>query len=178
VESGVSDQAASDGSLLAGLTSPEPSPAPFRFAAPVSPHLAARRAGTRVELSQILTYVQTHEHDSDPEVSVLETAGGLLTPLAPSLTNFDLARALEPARWLLVAPDALGVLHDLSATLEVCKSRGRMPDAIALCQARPIDASSGSNAEEIARLGIAARPIVFPDEAEGGLDRLLDALLR
>ena len=182
VESGVSEAMPSDGSLLAAPAAREPAPAPYRFHDPVSPHLAARRAGTSVELSQILTYVQIHESgwlSAAPEVTVVETAGGLLTPLAPGLTNFDFARALDPARWLLVAPDALGVLHDLSATLGVCRALGRTPDAVALCRARPLDASTGTNAEELARLGITASPFVFPGNAnaDAELDRLLDALL-
>ena len=111
-------------------------------------------------------------------VTLIESAGGLFSPLAQDLTNFDLARALDPAAWLLVASDSLGVLHDLTATLRAARSLGREPDAIALCHARPPDASTGTNADEVARLGIGPRPWVFATEDPAGLDALLGALLK
>jgi dethiobiotin synthetase len=179
IESGVDGGVLTDGEQLARLSAQAPDPAPYRFKEPLSPHLAARREGRSVELSRILTYVQQHTSSSgDPRsATLIETAGGLFSPLAPGLTNFDVALALEPARWLLVAPDALGVLHDLTATLAAAAARGRTPDAIALCRARPPDASTGTNADEIARLGIAARPFVFPEDGEAGLRRLAGMLI-
>jgi dethiobiotin synthetase len=179
VESGVVGERGADAERLGLKSAWTPPPGPYRLADPVSPHLAARREGTIVDLEQILTYVRTNESSQGEaaEVSLVETAGGLFTPLAPGLTNWDLARALEPSSWLLVAPDALGVLHDLTATLAAAEAGGRTPDAIALCRARPMDASTGTNADEIARLGIAARPPVFPDDGQAGLERLLDTLL-
>jgi dethiobiotin synthetase len=181
VESGIVPGSPSDAMRLIEAGTETPAPAPYRFAEPVSPHLAARRGGAVIELSQILIYVQSQEsrlHPARSAVSLTETAGGLFTPLAPGITNFDFARALEPARWLLVAPDALGVLHDLTATLAAAGARGRTPDAIALCRSRPPDASTGTNADEIARLGIAPRPFVFPHDGEQGLRDLAKLLVQ
>jgi dethiobiotin synthetase len=87
--------------------------------------------------------------------SVLESAGALFSPLSALATNFDLALALEPAHWILVAPDALGVLHDVRVTWEACARRGRPPDHLLLCASRPPDLSTGTNAEELRSLGIA-----------------------
>jgi dethiobiotin synthetase len=181
IESGIVAGAGSDATRLAEAANETAAPAPYRFAEPISPHLAARRTGAVIELPHLLTYVQLQEsslHAADGAVSLTETAGGLFTPLAPGVTNFDLARALEPARWLLVAPDALGVLHDLTATLTAARARGRTPDAIALCRSRPPDASTGTNADEIAGLGIAARPFVFPNDGERGLRDLANLLVQ
>jgi dethiobiotin synthetase len=97
---------------------------------------------------------------------LVETAGGALTPLAPGITNFDLALALEPAVWILVAPDALGVLHDVSATLEALSARGRSPDVVVLSEAREPDASTGTNAAELRELGIAA-PVAVAARGDG-----------
>jgi dethiobiotin synthetase len=180
VESGVDPALPTDADNLARFSSRPPTEAPYRFAEPISPHLAARRSRVRIELASLLTYVQANESSSGAEVlevSIIETAGGLFSPLAPGLTNWDFARALEPARWLLVAPDSLGVLHDLTATLTAARARGRAPDAIALCRARPPDTSTGTNADEVAELGLAPRPCVFPEDGEPGFARLLDALL-
>lgn len=189
VESGVSPGTETDARLLAVAAGQDygrdddalrSNSAPYRLAEPISPHLAARYAGSTIDLALALRYVQSQESSgaaTGPAVTLIETAGGLFSPLAPGITNFDLARALEPATWLLVAPDALGVLHDVTATLGFARSLGRPPDAIALSRARPADASTGTNAAEIAGLGIGPKPSVFPDDGDDGLDSLLRVLL-
>ena len=161
VESGFSTDAPSDAARLAsesrGIPVPWQHPR-YALAEPISPHLAARRAGVTLELPVIQAWLSDWERDQQVgagDVLVLETAGGVFTPLSESTTNFDLARALEPAAWVLVAPDALGVLHELTATLTALAARGRSPDFVALSAAREPDASTGSNAAELRRLGIA-----------------------
>ena len=84
-------------------------------------------------------------------ISLVELAGGAFSPLGVGLTNVDLALALEPALWLLVAPDALGVLHDVTATL---RALPRAPDAVVLSGSRLRDESTGSNARELVSLAI------------------------
>ncbi len=187
IESGVTPGADTDAAALAAAgfgTGHGASPVgtlPYRLPDPISPHLAALRAGVTIELPVALRYVQEQEsviagHASP--VTLIESAGGLFSPLGPGISNFDLARALDPAAWLLVAPDSLGVLHDLTATLLAARSLGRMPDAIALCRARPADASTGTNAEEVARLGIGPRPWLFANEDAAELAALAGALVR
>jgi dethiobiotin synthetase len=180
IESGVTDQSATDAAALGNAGSMRPLPPPFRFEEPVSPHLAARHAGTLVDLAQTLTYVQAHEtssHAGAPDVVVVETAGGLFSPLSESLVNWDLASALDPARWVLVAADALGVLHDVTATLEAARARGRAPDEVLLSAARTPDASTGTNAAELVRLGLARRPFSCAPNDSAGIGALADALL-
>ncbi|HET9956027.1 MAG TPA: dethiobiotin synthase, partial [Polyangiaceae bacterium] len=91
---------------------------------------------------------------------LVESAGASFSPLSSQETNFDLALRLEPAIWILVAPDSLGVLHDLTTTLALMRERGRLPDYVVLNQARPPDASTGTNAEELSRLRIAQPELV------------------
>ena len=130
----------------------------YGFEPPISPHLAARRAGTKIDLQQVALWVEAWERAQgarSTDVLVIESAGGVFTPLGDAFTNFDLARALEPAIWLLVAPDALGVLHELTATLRALGAAGRVPDHVVLSAARGSDASTGTNADELRRLSIA-----------------------
>jgi len=188
IESGVIPGMATDAAALASAgfgigtgTDTRGSAPPYRLVDPISPHLAARRAGVEIELELALRYVQDQESVIAAHVSpvtLVESAGGLFSPLGHGVTNFDLARSLDPAAWLLVAPDSLGVLHDLTATLLAARALGRMPDAIALCRARPADASTGTNAEEVARLGIGPRPRVFASEDAAELAALAGDLLR
>jgi dethiobiotin synthetase len=159
IETGVFAAAETDASTLANASSEPPSPPPYAFSDPISPHLAARRANTSIALETVIEYVVRIENEVTSHVTsfiLVECAGGCFSPLAPGVTNEDLARALEPAIWILVAPDALGVLHDVSATLGALGARGRMPDYVVLSAAREPDASTGTNAQELTSLAIAA----------------------
>lgn len=119
---------------------------------PISPHLAARREGLTIDLGELLRWVESQEQEfvrrsSSTAVSLIETAGGCFSPLSESYNNFDWALALQPAIWVLVAPDCLGVLHDIQATLRALSPR--YPELLVLSAARTADASTGTNASEI-----------------------------
>lgn len=158
IESGV-HVSLPDSARLALVSSSSPSPPPYAFADPVSPHLAARRAGTSIQLDVVAEWVATHTAD----VLVIETAGGLFSPLSDSLTNLDLVRRLAPRSILLVAVDRLGVLHDLRACLTAMRSLApELPPPGVVLQPPAIpDSSTGTNAQEIERLGIARVLAVF-----------------
>ena len=74
-------------------------------------------------------------------ITIIETAGGLFTPLGRGVTNLDLVRALGPSVVLLVAPDRLGVLHELTATLGFAHANGARIDGVVLSRphARRVD---------------------------------------
>ncbi|SRR6266542_1409182 len=131
---------------------------PYAFPEAVSPHLAARRAGSRIELRAVRRWVGEHV----APVVVIETAGGLFTPLADGATNLDLALALRPCTMLLVAPDRLGVLHDVTATLGLAAARGQRITHIVLSAPETPDPSTGRNGAELARLGIVQPLAIFP----------------
>jgi dethiobiotin synthase len=135
-----------------------PRPHPFQaFSPPLSPHLAAAHARATISIPELTAYCSAPAL-ADTTCQLIETAGGVLSPLNLRETNFDFARALDPALWVLVAPDALGVLHDVRATLLAMTALGRAPDALVLSAARPPDLSTGTNASELARLGIVPPP--------------------
>jgi dethiobiotin synthetase len=135
-----------------------PQEALFVFPEPISPHLAARRAGVQIDPRAIDRWVRQHE----APVTIIETAGGLFSPLGNGLTNFDLLRGLCADVVILVAPDRLGVLHELTATLGLAEARGGPEFAVVLSTPPSRDASTGRNAAEITELGIAHPVAVFP----------------
>ncbi|HKY37823.1 MAG TPA: dethiobiotin synthase [Polyangiaceae bacterium] len=151
IETGVLEGAPGDAGTIAEAAGHSPVLSRWRFERGVSPHLAAREQGESIDIGQVAGWVWEHEQRLAPAVTLVESAGGAFTPLGPRATNVDLASSLAPALWLLVAPDALGVLHDVGAAL---RALPRPPDAVVLSAARPVDASSGSNAAELKRLGI------------------------
>jgi dethiobiotin synthetase len=119
----------------------------YRFEPPVSPHLAARAAGVTIDLRAISTSVAQARSLAD--VVLVELPGGLFTPLTDTLTNADLAAALSPDTVLLVAPDRLGVLHDVGATLRAARTVPLGVPFLGLVTPAVVDASTGSNAAEL-----------------------------
>ena len=91
-----------------------------RLRGPVSPHLAAERAGIRIDLRAL---------ELPPHAGpwVVEGAGGLLVPLNESVTMADLIAQLElPV--VLAAHSSLGTINHTLLTLEALRAR-RLPVA-------------------------------------------------
>jgi dethiobiotin synthetase len=145
---------------------------------PISPHLAARRQGITISLTAIAEWVNRHTLQCTAGTTIVETAGGVFSPIRVDRTNHDLARALDPALWVLVAPDSLGVLHDVTACLHAMRARGRVPDAVVLNAARPRDASTGTNAGELRTLGVADPVATIGRGDPAGARALADWVLR
>ncbi len=144
----------------------------FGFLEGISPHLAAARSGQEIELPAIQAWVSRNEaavraraefaaDDETRHVRLsalgqlwcfIETAGGAFSPLSPESTNVDLAVSLNPDVVILVAPDRLGVLHDVGAVVPALKNRGVSVQHIILSQASLPDPSTGTNLGELQRL--------------------------
>jgi len=135
-------------------------PPTFGYRRPISPHLAARDEGRPIELAPIVTCAASLEREV--EVLLVESAGGLFSPLDDTRTVADLARELAPDVLLLVAPDRIGVLHDVRATLLAARGTS-LPKPLLVLSAPPEpDASTGCNAAELERLGLGPVLAVFP----------------
>ncbi len=117
------------------------------FEAPVSPHLAARAVGARIDATPIVDAVASVREQA--EGVLVELAGGLFSPLAPGLSNADLALRVQPSAIVLVAPDRLGVLHDLGAATRAARACGLHIAGIILTAPAHADASTGRNAAEV-----------------------------
>ena len=156
IESGVSPSRpeATDAFALAAASSFHVKhPAPYTLEQAVSPHLAARNSGVTIDLDRVKDWVEAHD---DAELTIIETAGALLSPLSSTQSNLDLTRALKPHHILLVAPDRLGVLHDIKATLHALRTLApELPTPTVLLQPTSTpDTSTGTNAAELQALRI------------------------
>jgi dethiobiotin synthetase len=147
VESGVQNGATTDAARLAAASSFHVKQEGYAFAAPLSPHLAARDEGIQIRQEVIADLVQQARQRA--EGVVLELAGGLFSPLTDTLGNADLAKALFPESILLVAPDRLGVLHDVVATTRAASGMNLRIDGLVLMAPDQGDASTGRNAPEL-----------------------------
>jgi dethiobiotin synthetase len=125
-------------------------PSPYLFADPVSPHLAARAARKRIEIPRVLDWIARASEGA--EGVLVETAGGLFSPLSDEASNADLAAALAPSPVVLVVPNRLGVLHDTLVALRAARTVPLALRAVVVQWHPGQDASRTSNARELARL--------------------------
>lgn len=181
VESGVARGVAMDARALeaAAPDARYPSPHPlYAFEPPISPHLAARHVNITIDVERIAGWLRDVEASAAADsIYVVETAGGVFSPLTDALTNLDLAHALEPAIWLLVVPDALGALHDSRATLMAMAQAARAPDYVVVNAAREPDAATGTTARELASLGLAQPAATLSRSDTHGITPLAALLL-
>ncbi|HKO93295.1 MAG TPA: hypothetical protein VJU61_19200, partial [Polyangiaceae bacterium] len=98
---------------------------------------------------------------------------GVFSPLTEQLTNFELAQWVGSAQWVLVAPDRLGVLHEVVSTLHAMRSLGRAPDWLILNAPPAPDASTGTNAAELRRLGVTTPLVCLGRDDPSALSALL-----
>lgn len=147
-------------------------PPPYLLASPVSPHLAARREGRTIEVPTVTAWVAMIREAVD--ALLVELPGGLFSPLSETETNATLLRALDPSAAVLIAPDRLGVIHDVLAATRAAAAEGIRFDGIILSAPESPDASTGTNAEELARI-LPALP-VLATVPRAGLDELAEHL--
>ena len=94
---------------------------PYLLPDPVSPHIAARRAGVAIDIATIVRAFHALRERSD--AVVVEGAGGFRVPLSDSLDGADLAVALRlPV--VLVVGLRLGCLNHALLTAESIASHG------------------------------------------------------
>ena len=94
---------------------------PILLPEPLSPHLAAARAGTTIAFDTVLSAVA--ELRTRTDALVVEGAGGFLVPLSETQTGADLAVALEMPLVLVVGM-RLGCLNHALLTAEAIRARG------------------------------------------------------
>lgn len=187
VASGYNAAAAAEsdpGLLLAALGLPADRPnldriCPLRFAAPLSPPLAAQREGRRIVHDEVVAFCRERASASAGGLLLVETAGGVMSPLDDDHTMLDLMMALE-APVVLVGGSYLGAISHTLTALAVLRGAGLPVVAIALSE------SEGDNpfTETLAALGRLARDVPAipfrraapPDDAAARLAACLDGI--
>ena len=134
---------------VAGMTPEQVSP--LRYEPAVSPHLAARLAGERVDPADL--EARARAAGSGDTTLIVEGVGGLLAPLAEDYTVRNLAIALGlPV--LIAARPGLGTINHTLLTLQGARAAGLDVRAVVLTPwpERPNEMEQ-SNRETIARMG-------------------------
>jgi dethiobiotin synthetase len=183
VETGTAALAESqeDGVRLARATGQRhPLQALYRFRTPVAPAVAAELEGEPpLDFDATVTAVERLARDAD--VALVETAGGMLAPLAWDWNMVDLAETLG-ATVLVVGANRLGTINHTLLTLGALELGGVQPAGVILSAPEAPDASSGTNRDAIARLAGLDRVLAigrFPDDAAaaGAVAPALDWIL-
>ena len=94
---------------------------PWRFAAPLSPDIAARREGRKIDFEALLDFCRRAIADA-PDALLIEGVGGIMVPLDDRRTVLDWMSALGlPV--LLVAGNYLGTISHTLTALDVLARR-------------------------------------------------------
>jgi dethiobiotin synthetase len=113
--------------------------APLRFAAPLSPPMAARLEGVDLRLSQLTQFCQAGRAASAADLTLVEGAGGVMSPMAEDGTGLDLMLALGLPS-VLVGGSYLGAISHTLTAVETLRARGLPIEAVVVSQSADPDA--------------------------------------
>lgn len=153
VETGVTDDAPDDARRLREAAADPASLddiCPYRLRAPLAPAVAARLEGVRIDLGRLEALIRRRLENAD--VLLVEGAGGLLVPIADSVTWADLAARLR-LPLLVVAANRLGTINHCALTARVADAmRLRVMGFVLTSPSAVRDDSADTNAEAITSL--------------------------
>jgi dethiobiotin synthetase len=152
VETGVEAEPEDARRLAAAAGDPSPLEdlCPYRLRAPLAPAVAAARERVTIDVDAIVGLIERRARTVD--VLIVEGAGGLLVPIAGTLTYLELAeRAHLPL--LIVAANRLGTVNHCALTARVAATAGLAVRGFVLSQPAPsTDVSAETNADTIVGL--------------------------
>lgn len=94
---------------------------PWRFAAPLSPDMAARREGRRIDFAALIDFCHSATRAAD--ILLIEGVGGIMVPLDNEHTVLDWVAALR-LPLLIMAGSYLGTISHTLSALDVVKRWG------------------------------------------------------
>jgi dethiobiotin synthetase len=150
---------------------------PWRFAAPLSPDMAAAREQRTIPFPALLDFCRA---PAAADVTLIEGIGGVMVPLDAEHTVLDWIAALR-APALLVVGSYLGTLSHTLTAAAVLRERGCALAAVIVSESSEQPVALAETAAAIARflpVAIAALPRALPRAAERAEPSLLPLLAR
>ena len=132
---------------------------PWRFHAALAPALAAQREKKWVTRAQVLAHIRATRKNFT--VTLVEGAGGLLSPLGKDFDSRDLIVALR-ATPIIVAQNKLGAVNHLLLTLEALPKNYRATVKIVLMSPAKPDSATAMNAQLLAEFFPAEKIFTMP----------------
>ena len=106
---------------------------PFRYAAPLAPPMAARLEGKTLTLQDLAGVSRDWLARTEADLALVESAGGLMSPIAEDGTVLDLLETLALAS-VLVGGSYLGSISHTLTALEVLRARKLPVAAVVISQ--------------------------------------------
>lgn len=132
---------------------------PWHFRSAIAPALAAKRENKSVAFKQIVEHIRNFQQGFD--VTLVEGAGGLLSPLGKKCDSRDIIAALDAVP-IIVAQNRLGILNHLLLTLEALPKRLRAKAKVVLMAPARLDFAAATNAGLLAEYFPAKRILNLP----------------
>jgi dethiobiotin synthetase len=150
---------------------------PFRFTAPVSPHIAARREGKKIDFNAIVELCRWRIQAA-PDVLVIEGVGGIMAPLDDHRTVLDWMVALDlPV--ILVTASYLGTLSHTFTAVDVLERRNLKPVALVVNESAgsgvPFSETIGSVQAFCPDIDVQGLPWLIQDKTEHQIFQYLAA---
>lgn len=148
--------------------------APWRFAAPLSPDLAASREGRAIDFDALTGFCRAEIATAD-DVLLIEGIGGIMVPLGGRHTVLDWMTALD-IPLLVVGGSYLGAISHMLSTVEVLTGRRLNIGAVVLSESAEGTVSLADTAASVARF-VSPIPITtLPRRDATENDPVFDAL--
>jgi dethiobiotin synthetase len=152
--------------------------APWRFRAPLSPDLAARREGRTIDFTTLVEHSRMAVADND--LLLIEGVGGVMVPLDDTHTVLDWMAALRlPV--ILIGGSYLGAISHSLTALDALRSRTLKVAALVVNETTGSDVALDETAATVARFAddvpvIALPRMPAPDHPHPAIEKLTDWL--
>jgi dethiobiotin synthetase len=141
---------------------------PWRFAAPLSPHMAARREGGAIEFQEVVEFCR-RSMAARRGVLLIEGIGGIMVPLDDRRTVLDWMSVLR-IPIILVAGTYVGTMSHTLTSLEVLVRRNLNVAAVVISESEASAASLDDTVATLQRFAASIDVVGIPRLARGTTD--------
>lgn len=151
---------------------------PWRFAAPLSPDMAAAREGRVIDFDGLVDFCRA-ANTANPDYTLIEGVGGVMVPLTETHTVLDWIAALDIAA-LVVVGSYLGTLSHTLTALAAMRGRGVAVAGIVVSESEDQPVPLAETAETLARFApdIPIQTVPRSTLDDPAFERLVDLVVR
>jgi dethiobiotin synthetase len=150
---------------------------PWRFAAPLSPEMAAKLEGRSLDCADIIAFARARIDALAPRLVLVEGAGGVMSPVDEHTTGLDLMAGVG-APVVLVGGSYLGAISHTLTAIEVLRARGLVLTAVVISESAAAGTPFAETVAAIGRLSGFAPVIPAPRGGAGAWrEALAEAVL-
>lgn len=152
---------------------------PWFFEPPLSPLIAARLARKKISAAKVVAHIEKIRKKH--AVTVVEGAGGLLSPLGEGFDSLAILTELK-ARPLIVVADKLGAVNQALLVLAALNKKQQAGAQIILSSVEKPDLSCETNARLLRELKpqmpVHVLPRILPGKADKSVERVFERVLK